>query len=202
VPVESPADAPRADPNLIRLSDTGPAFLAYDGTASLSRHARDWPVSLVFTGHADVRKVKRALRKLGFAHSGRTSYLPYRTPGAHLRFDGDRGLKTSCDRQSTDIHLRLYAPGTTNRFHDPELGDVVVATTHLDRGDGCGHPPALFGFSEYAEGRLAGVIARGLHWNVSRNQLDFGNAEPFRRDIGDSAHVWLSNGRATLIAVP
>lgn len=42
-PVESPADAPRALPQLVRLSETGPAFLAYDGTASLDRGARDWP---------------------------------------------------------------------------------------------------------------------------------------------------------------
>jgi hypothetical protein len=201
-PVDSPADASSADPELVRLSDTGPAFMAYDGTAALSRGARDWGVSLIFTGRANVRKVKRALRKLGFQHSGRTSYLPYRAEGSGLRFDGDRGVKTSCDAQSTDVHLRLYAPSATDRFRDPEFGDVVVATAHLDRGDGCGSAPTLFGFSERAEERIASLIARQLHWPVMQDRLALGNPEPYRRDIGDRAHVWWSDGRATLIAVP
>ncbi|MDX6698594.1 MAG: hypothetical protein QOE65_1991 [Solirubrobacteraceae bacterium] len=201
-PVESPADAPRADPELVRLSDAGPAFMAYDGTASLRRGARDWAVSLIFTGHASVGKVKRALRGLGFTHSGRPSYLPYRVRPGALRFDGDRGVKTGCDRQGTDLHLRLYAPSATDRFVDPEYGDVVVATAHHDRGDGCGHPPALFGFSESAEQRIAGLVSARLGWRVRPDRLALGNPEPYRRDIGDSAHVWWSDGRATLIAVP
>lgn len=202
-PVESPADASSADPELVRLSDTGPAFMAYDGTAALSRGARDWAVSLIFTGRASVGKVKQALRGLGFQHRGRTSYLPYRVDGGGgLRFDGDGGLKSNCDRQGTDVHLRLYAPSATDRFRDPELGDVVVATAHLDRGDGCGNPPTLFGFSERAEERIASLIARRLHWPVMQDRLALGNPEPYRRDIGDRAHVWWSDGRATLIAVP
>jgi hypothetical protein len=201
-PVESPADAPRADPRLVRLSDAGPSFMAYDGTASLHRGARDWAVSLVFTGHAGVGKVKRALRGIGFTHSGRVSYLPYRAPPGGLRFDGDRGVKTGCDRQGTDLHLRLYAPSATDRFVDPEYGDVVVATAHHDRGDGCGHPPALFGFSESAEQQIAGLVSRRLGWQVRPDHLALGNPEPYRRDIGDGAHVWWSDGRATLIAVP
>jgi hypothetical protein len=202
VPVESPADAPRAEPQLVRLSETGPSFMAYDGTATLDHGARDWPVSLIFTGRASVGKVKRALRKLGFTHSGRTSYLPYRANLAGLRFDGDRGVKTGCDRQGTDVHMRLYAPSATDRFKDPVYGDVVVATTHLDRGDGCRHPPTLFGFSEPAESRIANLVARRLGWTVMPDHLALGNPEPYRRDIGDKAHVWWSDGRATLIAVP
>jgi hypothetical protein len=201
-PVESPADAPRADPQLVRLSDAGPSFMAYDGTASLDRGARDWAVSIVFTGHASVGKVKRALRGLGFTHSGRTSYLPYRAGVGGLRFDGDRGVKTGCNRQGTDVHVRLYAPSATDRFRDPQYGDVVIATAHLDRGDGCKHPPSLFGFSERADDVVASLVSRRLGWRVMPDRLALGNPEPYRRDIGDSAHVWWSDGRATLIAVP
>lgn len=201
-PVDSPSDSSRAEPRLVRVSERGPAFLNYDGTATLGRAARDWPVSLVFTGHATVRKVKRALRTLGFKRRGRTAYLPYRIPGGGLRFDGDGGLKTACDRQGTDIHLRLYAPSTANRFRDREFGDVVVATAHLDRGDRCRAGPKLFGFSERAEQRIATTVAARLRWKVQRNHLALGNAEPYRRDIGDSAHIWWSDGRATQIAVP
>jgi hypothetical protein len=201
-PVESPADSSRADPQLVRLSDRGPAFLTYDGTAALETGARDWPVSLVFAGRASIGKVKRALRRLGFTHRGLTSYLPYRQGGTSLRFDGDHGLKTACDRQGTDTHLRIYAPSATDRFTDPDFGQVVVATAHLDRGDNCGSPPKLFGFSERAEDRIATLLAARLHWRVRADYLALGNAEPYRRDIGDSAHVWWSDGRATLIVVP
>jgi hypothetical protein len=196
------ADAPRGEPRLIRLSDGGPAFLAYDGTPDFAPAGRDWPVSLVFAGHASVGKVKRAVRGLGFTRTGHIEYLGYRVGSASPRFDGDRGLKTKCDSAGTDVHLRIYAPTATDRFTDPEFGDVVVATTHLDRGDGCRTPPTLFGFSERAEDRVASLIAARLHWPVKRDELDLGNEEPYRRDIADSAHVWWSDGRATLITVP
>ncbi|MEA2321484.1 MAG: hypothetical protein QOD81_1334 [Solirubrobacteraceae bacterium] len=196
------ADAPRGDPRLIRLSDRGPAFLAYDGTPDFGLGGRDWPVSLVFVGHASVTRVKQALRGLGFTRRGHLQYLGYRVGAGSPRFDGDRGLKTKCDSDGTDVHLRIYAPTATDRFTDPRYGDVVVATTHLDRGDGCRTPPTLFGFSERAENRIASLVAARLHWAVKPDALDLGNAEPYRRDIADSAHVWWSDGRATLITVP
>jgi hypothetical protein len=37
---------------------------------------------------------------------------------------------------------------------------------------------------------------------VQRAELDVGNAEPYRRDVADSAHVCWNDGRATLITVP
>jgi hypothetical protein len=195
------ADAPSRQPLFIRLSETGPAFLAYDGDASFDRRQSDWPVSLVFAGHASVGKVKHGLRKLGLTHRGHTRYLAYRVGGDSPRFDGDRGLKTACDRNGTDVHVRLYAPTATDRFLDPGYGSVVVGTTHFDRADGCGVPPQLFGLSETAERRV-GMMVRRLGWRVQPDRLDFGNTEPYRRDITDPAHVWLGDGRATLITVP
>ena len=194
-------DAPIRQPLFVRLSDAGPAFLAYDGDASFDRRQSDWPISLVFAGNASVGKVKQTLRKLGFTRRGHTRYLAYRAGRQSARFDGDRGLKTACDRSGTDVHVRLYAPTATDRFLDPEYGSVVVGTTHLDRADGCKVPPRLFGFSEVAERRV-GKLMRGLGWRVEADRLDFGNAEPYRRDISDAAHVWLSNGRATVVTVP
>jgi hypothetical protein len=196
------ADAPRGALRLIRLSERGPAFLAYDGTPDFARAGRDWPVSIVFAGHASVGKVKQALRGIGFTRRGHLVYLGYRIGAQGPRFDGDRGLKTPCDSAGTDVHLRIYAPTATDRFPDPEFGDVVVATTHFDRADACGTPPTLFGFSEVAEDRVASLVAARLHWRVQRDELDLANAEPYRRDVADSAHVWWSDGRATLITVP
>lgn len=194
------ADAPSAEVRFVSLSDTGPAFLAYDGGPTFDRRARDWPVVLVFAGGATVGKVKTGLRRLGFTRRGEARYLAYRRPGASPRFDGDRGLKTACDRAGTDVHLRLYAPADRDRFDDPEFGRFVVATAHLDRADGCGTPPRLFGFSELAEERIAASV-RKLGWEVRPDHLDLRNAEPYRRDISDPAHVWLNDGRATLVTL-
>jgi hypothetical protein len=194
-------DAPEDAPRLVRLSEGGPAFLDYDGDPILERTGRDWPVSLIFTGNASIAKVKGALRAAGLTRRGLTKYLAYRVGAAGLRFDADGGLKSGCDANGTDLHVRLYAPTATNRFVDPEYGSVVVGTTHLDHDDGCSAPPTLFGFSEVAERRVASLLAR-RGWRVQVDQLMLGNAERYRRDVSDPAHVWWSDGRATLITVP
>jgi hypothetical protein len=200
--VDTLSDTANRPPKLIRLSDRGPSFLGDDGELSLDPHRRDWPVSLVFAGGASIDKVKDALLRVGFTRRGISHYLAYRLSGAGLRFDGDRGLKTSCDRAGTDVHLRMYAPAQTNRFIDPLYRSVVVATTHLDHAEpGCPPGPARFGFSEVAERQVA-EAARGLGWRVEPDRLSLGNAEPYRRDVGDPAHIWFADGRATVIWVP
>jgi hypothetical protein len=197
----SPDDTPVHAPRLVRLSEGGPAFLDYDGEPSLERTGRDWPVSLIFAGNASVAKVKRALRAAGLTRRGLTKYLGYRIGAGKLRFDADSGLKTHCDANGTDVHVRLYAPTPTNRFIDPEFGSVVVGTTHLDHADGCAPRPTFFSSSEIAERRVARLLAR-RGWRVQVDRLALGNAEPYRRDVSDPAHIWWSDGRATLITVP
>jgi hypothetical protein len=199
--VDTVVDAAARPLLLVKASDAGPSFLSYDGDLSLDPRRRDWPVSIVFAGRANIDRVKDALRKVGLTRRGSTHELAYRLPGAGLRFDSDRGLKTACDPAATDVHLRLYAPAAVDRFQDPEFGSVVAATTHLDHADGCGIGTPRFGFSEEAEKRIAARAAR-LGWRVQRDALVLGNAEPYRRDVGDPAHIWLGNGRATVIWVP
>lgn len=201
-PASAKGLAPAGRIRLVRLSDRGPAFLNYDGGPNFAAGDRDWPVSLIFTGHATIAKVKRNLRAIGLTRRGGTRYLAYSTAGASPRFDGDRGLKTPCDRNGADLHLRLYAPSRSDRFVDPEYGSFVVATTHFDRGDGCGGPPKLFGFSERAERLIATRIARRLHWTVHPDAIALGNAEPYRRDVTDPSHIWWGDGLATTIDVP
>lgn len=199
--VEATSAAPGA-PSLVRLAAGGPAFAAYDGTAALGPAGRDWPVSLIFAGHATVAKVKHALRAVGFTHLGERRWLPYRTPGGAVAFDSDRGLKTARDANGTDIHVRLYAPPRIDHFTDPRYGDVVVATVHFDRGESPATPPPLFGFSEEAERRVADALAGGSGWRVQHDRVALGNAESYRRDLAAPDHIWWSNGRATLITVP
>jgi hypothetical protein len=158
-------------------------------------------VSLIFAGNATVPRVKRRLRAVGLTRKGLVTYLGYRENGLRLRFDSDHGLKTRCDRNGSDVHVRLYAPSATNRFADPKYGSVVVATTHIDRADGCSVPPKLYGFSEVAERRVGTLLARS-GWRVERDRVPLGNDEPYRRAVADPAHVWWGDGRATLIHVP
>jgi hypothetical protein len=198
---QTDGDVARRTPVLVRLSDPGPEFLSYDGGLNLDDQQRDWPVALVFTGGATVAKVKRALRSAGLTRRGLVKYLAYRTAGGPLRLDGDRGLKTHCDPNASDIHVRLYAPTVGDRFVDPEFGSVVVGTVHVDHADGCGSRPQSYGFSEDAEQRVATLLS-DQGWQVQRNALALDNGEPYRRDVEDPAHIWWSDGRATLIDVP
>jgi hypothetical protein len=199
--VDTVVDAAARTLLLVKGSDAGPSFLSYDGDLSLDPRRRDWPVSILFAGRANIDRVKDALRKVGLTRRGSIHELAYRLPGAGLRFDSDRGLKTPCDPAATDVHLRFYAPAAVDHFQDPELGSVVAATAHLDHADGCGIGTPRFGFSEEAEERIARRAA-SLGWRVQRDALVLGNAEPYRRDVGDPAHIWLGNGRATVIWVP
>jgi hypothetical protein len=194
-------DVARQHPRFVRLTDAGPSFLAYDGDPTLLRSGRDWPVSLVFAGDASITKVKRAMRAAGLTRIGHTRYLAYRNSDGTIRFDGDRGLKGPCDANGTDVHVRLYAPTATDRFIDPKFGSVVLGTAHLDRADGCSVQPTMFGFSEEAEQRAGALLAR-RGWQVQPDRLALGNGEPYRRELADPAHVWLGDGRATLITVP
>jgi hypothetical protein len=201
-PPSATVAAANGTPPLVRLSPDGPSFAAYDGTPALGPAGRGWPVSLIFAGHATMGKVKHALRSIGFTHLGERRWLAYGAPAGAVRFDSDRGLKTACDANGTDVHLRLYAPPQTNHFTDPRYGNVIVATVHLDRGESCAAPPQLFGFSEEAERRVGDAVASGLGWRVQPDRVALGNAEPYRRDLAAPDHLWWSDGRATLISVP
>lgn len=99
----SPDDSSEHAPHFVRLSENGPAFLDYDGEPTLETSGRDWPVSLIFTGDASIAKVKSALRSVGLTRSGLTNYLAYRVGSGTLRFDADKGLKTPCDSNGTDV---------------------------------------------------------------------------------------------------
>jgi hypothetical protein len=199
--VDTVSDTAARLPRLVKASNRGPAFLAYDGSLSLNPRERDWAVSLLFAGNATIDNVKDGLRKVGFTRRGGTHYLAYRLPDAGLRFDSDRGLKTNCDAAGTDVHLRMYAPAGVDHFQDPQFGRMVVATAHLDHADNCGPGTPRFGFSGVAERRVAAAAAR-LGWRVQRDALLLGNTEPYRRDVRDPSHIWLGNGRATVIWVP
>lgn len=204
--VAAPALGATASQPPVAASPDGGAtrFLTYDfENASVGADNQDWPVTLVFRGHATVAKVKRALGP-AFRWPGSLQYGLV-AQGGRFAWDVDAGRKTAiCSLLRPSVHYRLYAMPFTGRLRSPVLGDYVVGTTHQDRGE-CGpHPVA--GWSEDAEAVVAGA-ARRLGWNVQEDALDLGNAEAPRWEGAPTGpwpggHFWDNDGRATVIDVP
>lgn len=188
-----------------RLSPGGDYFLNYDGGQTVDREERDWPVGMIFYGDASVDRVKTFYGTRGFTREGGYMYMGYRDGDlrgpalrAWQRFDRDKGKKTECVN-GYDDHFRVYGPSNTDRFNDPRYGYFVVATAHIDHGDGggaCAGTP-WFGESEQVERRLAAIAASTYRVNLNAKPLN--NFER-RRVEGD--HHWSNGGRATTVRMP
>jgi hypothetical protein len=183
----------------IRLSGGGDYFLNYDGKKNLSVFDRDWGVSMIFYSDASVNRVKGFYdEERGYNGRGSREWEPYRY-SSRIRMDGDKGKKTDCNSAHTDNHFRVYG-GYNDRFYDPRYGYYVVATTHLDHGDGggtCAASETYFGYSENVEHDLAVIANPAL--TVHEDYKNLRNAEPLRLE-GD--HWWQSDGKATLVLMP
>lgn len=195
------------------LSQGGPLFWNYDGARNLSVHQRDFPVDLVFTDNASVKRVGDLFRPRGFTHPGSNEYEPY-GPQGRPRFDRSRGNKTDCDSASHyDQHFRYYAPGgdqghpELERFKDAKYGYVVVGSAHVDHGPTeCGAGREYFGFSETVEDHL-GQLARYDGYAVSFDAFHLGNQEgrsgrARKEKTRSEDHYWQSDGKATKIRLP
>lgn len=188
-----------------RLTAGGDYFLNYDGARTLSRHARDWPVGLIFYDDASVNRVKTFYGNRGFTREGGYMYMGYvdgdlRGPArsAWQFFDRDKGKKTVCTRGLND-HFRVYGPSGTDRFNDPRYGYFVVASAHIDHGDGDGACAGerWFGLSESVENRLADIA--DVSYSVYRDAKPLNNYERYRPE---GNHFWSNGGRATTIRMP
>jgi hypothetical protein len=183
----------------IRLSSGGDYFLNYDGDKNLSVFDRDWGVSMIFYEDASVNRVKGFYDEdRGYNRRGGRKWEPYRY-NSRVRMDGDKGKKNDCNSGHTNNHFRVYG-GYNDRLYDPRWGYYVVATTHVDHGDGGGACEAsddYFGFSENVEHDLA-VIANNA-FTVTEDYKNLRNAESLRLE---DDHWWQSDGRATIVLMP
>lgn len=174
-------------------------FGSYDGNQTTSRHARDWPITLIFYRNAWVDKVKDAM---GYPGTGSTEWEAYRLSYYdHRRFDHDGGRKAYCDR-GRDTHFRTYAPHlsddkSTESLWDPRYGYYVVGSTHYDHGE-CDGSPHWYGLSEQAEIQVV-VDARARGLTVHQDYFDTNNREPERHE---GNHYWQNDGLASAIKIP
>lgn len=206
------AVAPPHDSNLSyqRLSVGGDYFLNYDGARDGRSATRDWPVTMIFWDDASVNRVKSFYDdQRGYNRRGGYMYEGYRrrVNGVYIRprFDGDKGKKTACDSAAQDNHFRVYGD-YTDRFSDPRYGDFVVATTHIDRGEGtepsdpC-YGMKYFGFSEDVEDDMADLAKSS--YTVREDHKKLYNKESLYLDTsGVDKHYWFNNGYATIVKMP
>jgi len=185
-------------------------FTTYDfeTAGSASAAACDWPVTMVFWGHASVAKVKQALAS-SLPSYGNEMYARVsetRCPKRSTwRWVADRGVKSLSFSRA--LHLRLYADGD-GRLTNGAWGDYVIGTTHLDLDEVFSANP-VYGYSEQAAGEIealcASVFGTG---NVVPDSLPLGNVEVDRTEQranakgGVDSHYWQCDGLATMVYVP
>jgi hypothetical protein len=182
-------------------------FFTYDfESASTASTNCDWPVTLVFWGHATVAKVKAALSPslpiYGNPEYGRVRDQPLRRRG--FVWVTDRGVKTLSLTKA--LHMRLYADADGS-LSNTTWGEYVIATTHYDISELSSNP--TFGMSEDAaaaiEAVCAGVWGAGA---VAADVVPLGNVEAYRVEQrpksggGVESHAWQCDGLASLVYVP
>jgi hypothetical protein len=187
----------------VRLSAGGDYFLNYDGKQNLYADDRDWAIQMIFYADASVNRVKSFYDDDNGYNRPRGSrkWEPYRySTRTRTRMDGDKGKKTDCNTSHNDRHFRVYG-GYYDRLYDPRYGYFVVATMHIDHGDGddpnCAASDTWFGFSEDIEHEMA-VIADSSY-TVIEDYKNLRNAEPL--GLVDD-HWWQSDGKATIVLMP
>ncbi len=157
----------------------------------------DWPISIIFYGHATVEKVKKIYGKSGLS----TKKYIYYEDGDRLAWDSDRGAKTRVWFNGPDgldqdvLHLRIFAPPEGHFEGEGAWGHYVIATVHLDF-----NPPLddICGYSEDAE-VLALQIAERKGYKVFFHCVNLFSGEQFRVK---SHHYRQSDGYAGLVYVP
>lgn len=153
----------------------------------------DWPVTMMFTGNANINKVKNIYwgTALGANMYGRVN------DGAGWVWDNDRGTK-SLGAYST-CHMRLYAD-SDDRLYNLTWGYFVIGTSHYDIREI--FPDRRFGWSEDAATELSNLAED--HWSVwfvEWNSINMYNYEPGRWEYegGSPRHYWQNNGYATQV---
>ncbi len=177
----------------------GDAWYNYDFNGEVASSTNvDWPTMMIFYGNAEVDKVKNAYSPWYPKRMGDVKNAAMNDVGTWF-YDSDRGIKkTDCPPTGWFEHMRVYAPGGSDRMYNTNYGYWIMGTTHFDYNDGCSG--AIHGYSETAESWFA-QNARNI-WGSGRVFEDWGwmfNGEP-RRPEGN--HIWESNGYSSYVNVP
>jgi hypothetical protein len=170
------------------------------------------PATMVFDTNAQTSKVKDVI------YWGTASPLFATTDYALLNdgdgwiWDGDRGTKKAYniyipeieDWVDVYVHLRVYAPDSTDYMSNSEWGKYVIGTTHFDEGSIL---ELWYGFNEDAENFFAGYAnAKGL--TISEDIIYFNNYENRVELIIHpiwgipTYYYWFNDGYATVVNVP
>jgi hypothetical protein len=164
----------------------------------------DWPVTMVFWGHATVDKVKSALRS-SLPIYGVDEYLS--VSDAYNRrwlWDADTGVKTLS--LSKALHMRVYG-SRWGRLTNATWGSYVLATTHYDFAELSANPTS--GRNEEAAAAIEALCVQVYGSGaVEADVLPLFNTEPDRVEQrpnskgGADSHYWQCDGLATMVYVP
>lgn len=160
---------------------------------STSSSKVDWPVTMMFTGNANINKVKNLYSAWT---SGSSMYMRL-NDGAGWVWDSDGGKKSW--GASCSCHIRLYAD-SDDRLYNLTWGYFVIGTSHYDIREI--FPDRRFGWSEDAAGELTRYIEgnSGVSF-IQRNSINMYNYEAYRVEYEGSTprHYWQNNGYATRV---
>jgi hypothetical protein len=184
-----------------QVSYAGDTWSNYDLLTQGTSNA-DWPVDVIFWGNASISKI---YNKLGWFFPGSNSYAQLDDGTATgLLWVASSGRKNSI---CTDTHVRLYADADGYLTANSNLGNYVIATTHLDKNE-CSRTPS-YGFNEAAEANLAARAA--AVWGsaaVVPNATTLPDGTPTSTLLTNEIHRidgsrnYDNNGLPTLIKVP
>ena len=182
--------------NLAVLSIREDSFYNYDFCSDqVSSTNVDWPVTMLFDGNAEVDKVKDIY--FGITIFANSMYEEL-NDGDGWVWDTDRGTKgihySTYLNAYVYLHMRVYAPSSTDRMYNDAWGYYVLGTTHYDEFPW----ESWSGYSEYAENDFAS-IARSKGYFVLEDIVNFYNYESYREE---GNHIWLNDGYATSVYVP
>jgi hypothetical protein len=188
--------------NLALLSLREDRWRNYDFTEqTVSANRVDWAISLVFYNNATINRVKNFLDneydQTGSRMNGR---LSDNVNNGYV-WDQDGGRKTTAcpggpGQPREARHYRIYADGD-DRMYNLDWGYWVFGSNHYDIDECPGGAPAVFGYSETAEGWITWRWRQNGH-TAYDDWSSYSNREPYRVE---GNHVWENDGYASALHV-
>jgi hypothetical protein len=173
----------------------------------------DWPVTAIWTGNANIDKVKLfLLGATGWGSSGSPMAASLDTAIGGWAWDTDKGVKEDpCSFHHKTPHTRLYAPPDTDFMYSAQYGYYIIGTSHYDWGEcvgfwskylgwhygGAGYSEASekaidTGVNNAVDGGWAVYPARALPDNIPlQNAEHFHHGDHFADFDGEASQILL-----------